>query len=73
MSAITIARQPSLGHRPLMIMQDRELLEAKATELGIKNLTVNYATFRRRRRDDDALLSESIQFAAGGVPPLLIL
>jgi NitT/TauT family transport system substrate-binding protein len=70
---ITIARQPSLGHLPLMIMEDRGLLQERAAELGIADLKVNFATLAGGAAMNDALLSNSIQFAAGGVPPLLIL
>lgn len=73
MAEITIARQPSLGHLPLMIMEDRGLLEARAAELGVEGLKVNYATLAGGAAMNDALLSGSIQFAAGGVPPLLVL
>lgn len=73
MAEITIARQPSLGHLPLMIMEDRGLLQARAVELGVESLKVNYATLAGGAAMSDALLSNSIQFAAGGVPPLLVL
>ena len=73
MAEITIARQPSLGHLPLMIMEDRGLLQERAAELGIADLKVNFATLAGGAAMNDALLSNSIQFAAGGVPPLLIL
>lgn len=73
MTEITIARQPSLGHLPLMIMEDRGLLQARAAELGVEGLKVNYATLAGGAAMNDALLSNSIQFAAGGVPPLLVL
>lgn len=70
---VTIARQPSLGHLPLMIMQERKLLETKAAELGLPGFTANYVTFAGGAAMNDALLSGAIQFAAGGVPPLLLL
>lgn len=73
MAEIAIARQPSLGHLPLMIMEDRGLLQARAAELGIEDLKVNFATLAGGAAMNDALLSNSVQFAAGGVPPLLIL
>jgi len=44
MTEITIARQPSLGHLPLMIMQDRGILEKNAAARGIPNLKVHYKT-----------------------------
>ncbi|RTL53694.1 MAG: ABC transporter substrate-binding protein [Bradyrhizobiaceae bacterium] len=73
MSEISIARQPSLGHLPLMIMQDRGILEKNAAKRGIPNLKVNYLTLAGGAAMNDALLSNSIQFAAGGVPPLIVL
>ena len=73
MSEITIARQPSLGHLPLMIMEDQQLLQQRAAALGVEGLKVNFATLAGGAAMNDALLSNSIQFAAGGVPPLLVL
>src|SRR3569623_3181831 len=73
MSEISIARQPSLGHLPLMSMQDRGILENNAAARGIPNLKVNYKTLAGGAAMNDALLSNSIQFAAGGVPPLILL
>lgn len=73
MSEITIARQPSLGHLALMIMQDRKTLEKNAAARGIANLKVNYVTLAGGAAMNDALLSNSIQFAAGGVTPLVVL
>jgi len=72
-SEISIARQPSLGHLPLMIMQDRKLLEKNAAALGVPDLKVNYLTLAGGAAMNDALLSNTIQFAAGGVPPLVVL
>lgn len=72
-SSVTIARQPSLGHLPLMIMQDRGLLEKEAAERGIKDLKASYVTLAGGAAMNDALLSGAIQYAAGGVPPLVLL
>ena len=73
MSEITIARQPSLGHLALMIMQDRKILERNAAARGVPDLKVNYVTLAGGAAMNDALLSNSIQFAAGGVTPLVVL
>ncbi|SNS92120.1 NitT/TauT family transport system substrate-binding protein [[Luteovulum] sphaeroides subsp. megalophilum] len=73
MSEITIARQPSIGHLPLMIMQERRLIETMAEAEGLGEVKVNYATFAGGSNMNDALLSNTIQFAAGGVPPLILL
>ena len=39
---VRIARQPSLGHLPLMIMEERELLQKHAAARGITGLKVSY-------------------------------
>ncbi|HWW46671.1 MAG TPA: ABC transporter substrate-binding protein [Xanthobacteraceae bacterium] len=73
LSEVGIARQPSLGHIPLMIMEDRGLLQKQAAARGIANLKVNYTTLAGGAAMNDALLSNVIHFAAGGVPPLVLL
>ena len=73
MSEVKIARQPSLGHLPLMIMEDRRLLEKNAAARGVEGLKVSYATLAGGAAMNDALLSNAIQLAAGGVPPLVLL
>ncbi len=70
---VRIARQPSLGHLPLMIMEERKLLEKNAAARGVPDLKVTYATLAGGAAMNDALLSGAIQFAAGGVPPLVLL
>lgn len=70
---VSIARQPSLGHLPLMVMEERGLLQKAAAERGIPDLKVKYLTFAGGAVMNDALLSGTIQFAAGGVPPLVVL
>ena len=56
-----------------MIMQDRGLLQKNAAARGVPDLKVNYLTFAGGAVMNDALLSGTIQFAAGGVPPLVVL
>lgn len=70
---VRIARQPSLGHLPLMIMEERRLLETHAAARGLPGLKAVFVTLAGGAAMNDALLSGSIQFAAGGVPPLVLL
>ncbi|MCE4226925.1 ABC transporter substrate-binding protein [Methylobacterium sp. C25] len=70
---VRIARQPSLGHLPLMIMEERELLQKQADARGLGRLNVGYVTLAGGAAMNDALLSNAIQFAAGGVPPMILL
>ncbi|GJE58029.1 ABC transporter substrate-binding protein [Methylobacterium trifolii] len=72
-SEVRIARQPSLGHLPLMIMEERRLLEKQAAARGLSDLKASFVTLAGGAAMNDALLSGSIQFAAGGVPPLVLL
>ncbi|KQO64159.1 ABC transporter substrate-binding protein [Methylobacterium sp. Leaf88] len=71
--AVTIARQPSLGHLPLMLMEEQGLLQTHAAARGLSGLGVRYVTLAGGAAMNDALLSGSIQFVAGGVPPLVLL
>ncbi len=71
--AVRIARQPSLGHLPLMLMEEQGLLQKAAAARGVSNLQTQYVTLAGGAAMNDALLSGQIQFAAGGVPPLVLL
>ncbi len=71
--AVAIARQPSLGHLPLMLMEEQGLLQKAAMARGVAGLQARYLTLAGGAAMNDALLSGQIQFAAGGVPPLVLL
>ncbi|MEE7476563.1 ABC transporter substrate-binding protein [Methylobacterium hispanicum] len=71
--AVAIARQPSLGHLPLMLMEEQGLLQKAAAARGVAGLEARYLTLAGGAAMNDALLSGQIQFAAGGVPPLVLL
>ncbi|GJE44576.1 ABC transporter substrate-binding protein [Methylobacterium soli] len=70
---VRIARQPSLGHLPLMLMEEQDLLQKAAAARGVAGLQARYLTLAGGAAMNDALLSGQIQFAAGGVPPLVLL
>ena len=71
--AVAIARQPSLGHLPLMLMEEQGLLQKAAAARGVAGLQARYLTLAGGAAMNDALLSGQIQFAAGGVPPLVLI
>ncbi|MFC0399795.1 ABC transporter substrate-binding protein [Paraburkholderia rhizosphaerae] len=73
MSEIKIARQYGVSYLPLMIMQDQKLLEKHAAQLGVPNLKVSWVEFAGGNVMNDALLSNSLQIASGGVAPLVLL
>jgi NitT/TauT family transport system substrate-binding protein len=70
---IKIARQYGVSYLPLMIMQDQKLLEKHAAQLGVPNLKVSWVEFAGGNVMNDALLSDSLQIASGGVAPLVLL
>jgi NitT/TauT family transport system substrate-binding protein len=70
---IRIAEQYGLAFLPLMMMRDQHLLERRAKELGIANLEVKWAKFGAVSAINDALLAGELDFAAGGVPSLVLL
>jgi NitT/TauT family transport system substrate-binding protein len=72
LSEIKVAKQYGIGYLPLILMEDGKLIEkyAKANGVGV---TVTWSTFAGGNVMNDALLSNSLQFASGGVGPLVIL
>jgi NitT/TauT family transport system substrate-binding protein len=72
MSEIKVAQQYGISYLPLMIMEDQNLIEKQAKALGV-DVKVGWAKFAGGNVMNDALLSGSLQFASGGVAPLLTL
>ena len=69
---IKVAQQYGIGYLPLMIMEEQKLIEKYAKENGV-DVTVGWAKFAGGNVMNDALLSNSLQFASGGVGPFLTL
>ena len=72
MAEINVAQQYGISYLPLMIMEDQKLIEKHAKAAGI-DVKVGWAKFAGGNVMNDALLSNSLQFASGGVGPLLTL
>ncbi|HWE26192.1 MAG TPA: ABC transporter substrate-binding protein [Myxococcales bacterium] len=70
---IRIAEQYGLAFLPLMIMRDQRLLERRASQAGLSKLEVRWAKFGAVSAINDALLAGELDFAAGGVPSLVLL
>src|SRR5579863_8486129 len=73
LSEVKIARQYGVSYLPLMIMQDQKLFEKHAAQAGITGLKVSWVEFAGGNVMNDALLSNSLQIASGGVAPLVLL
>ncbi len=72
-SELKVAEQYGISYLPLMIMEDQKLIEKHAKESGIASLQVTWAKFAGGNVMNDALLSNSLHFASGGVAPLITL
>ena len=72
MSEIRVAKQYGISYLPLMLMEDGKVIEKYAKANGV-DVTVTWSTFAGGNVMNDALLSGSLQFASGGVGPLVIL
>src|SRR5438105_10983290 len=70
---IKIAEQYGISYLPLMIMEDQKLIEKNAKAAGLGDVKVGWTKFAGGNVMNDALLSGSLQFASGGVAPLVTL
>ena len=72
LTEIKVAKQYGISYLPLMLMEDGNLVEKHARAAGI-DVKVTWATFAGGNVMNDALLSNSLQIASGGVGPLVTL
>lgn len=70
---IRLARQYSMGYLQFNVMEHQQLIEKHARALGIPDVKVSWHTFNGPAAVNEALLSGSIDIAAGGTPGLLTL
>jgi NitT/TauT family transport system substrate-binding protein len=68
---ITIAQQFGIPFLPLMVMRHERLIEKQAQRLGIGALEVVWTTFGSGVDMNIGILSGTLDFASGGVVPLL--
>ena len=70
---ITVAQQYGVSFLPLMIMEARGLVEKRAAQSGVPNVTVVWAKVAGPSVMNDGLISNSIHFAAQGAPSMITL
>jgi len=70
---IRIAQQYGINYLPLMVMEDRRLIEAQAKRLGLGDVKVMWSKMSSGAAMNDALLSGSLDIASGGVGPIVTL
>jgi NitT/TauT family transport system substrate-binding protein len=70
---IRIARQFSMGYLQFNVMEHEKLLEKHAAALGLKDVKIDWSTFNGPDAMNNALISDSVDIVAGGVPGLVTL
>lgn len=70
---IKLAKQFSMGYLQLNVMERDKLIEKHAKIFGIPEVKISWLTFNGPAAVNEALLSETIDIASGGVPGLLLL
>ena len=70
---IRIAKQYGIGYLPLAIMEHDKLVEKHASAAGINDLKVTWSSFAGANVMNDALLSNSLDFAAVGTTSLPVM
>jgi len=72
MAEIAAAQQYGISYLPLMLMEEKRLIEKHAQAASV-DVKVSWAKFAGGNVMNDALLSGNLQFASGGVGPLVTL
>src|SRR3954467_2146627 len=67
---VRIAKQFGLGYLPLTLMEEQKLFEAQAKKQGL-DIKVEWLRLSAGAPMNDAILSGNLDFASGGVGPLL--
>jgi len=70
---VRIARQFSMGYLQFNVMEHEKLLEKHAAALGLKDVKIVWTIFNGPDAMNNALISDSVDIVAGGVPGLLTL
>jgi len=68
---VKLAEQYGLPYLPLEVVKKYRLIEKEAEKSGLNALTVTWAKFGSGAAMNDALLSGRLDFASGGVAPML--
>jgi NitT/TauT family transport system substrate-binding protein len=67
---IRIAKQFGISYLPLTVMEEKKLLEAQGRQLGL-DLKTEWVQFTGGPPMNEAIISGNLDFASGGVGPLL--
>jgi len=70
---VRLARQYGLSYLPLIVMEERKLIEKHAKAAGLGTIKVTWSTLGGGAPMNEALLSNSIDFVSAGVAPMITL
>ena len=70
-SEIRIAHQFGVAYLPLMVMRHEKLIEKQAEKVGLAPLKVMWMTFGSGADMNVGLISRTLDFASGGIAPVL--
>ena len=70
-SEVRVAQQFGVSYLPLMVMRRGKLIEKHAERMGVTPLKVTWRTFGSGADMNVALISQTLDFASGGVAPVL--
>lgn len=71
-SEVRLAQQFGIGYLPLTVMREHKLLEKHAEKAGLK-VTTAWNRFSSGAAMNEALISGNLEFASGGVGPLVVI
>ncbi|HZP88412.1 MAG TPA: ABC transporter substrate-binding protein [Burkholderiales bacterium] len=70
---IKVGRAISVAYLPIMVMEERKLLEKHARAAGLGDIKVDYVLMTGGTQLNDALLAGTLQIATGGMTPFILL
>jgi NitT/TauT family transport system substrate-binding protein len=70
-SEVRLAQQFGIGYLPLHVLEAQKLIQKHAAKAGIKDIKVSWTKFGAGNAMNEAILSGNLDFASGGVGPLL--
>lgn len=70
---LRVARQPGLSYLPLLVAESERLVEKRAAAAGLPKLEVEWREINGGPALNDALLSDSLDIAAGGISSFAVL
>jgi NitT/TauT family transport system substrate-binding protein len=70
---VRLARQYGLSYLPLVVIEEKKLIEKHVKAAGLGNIKVTWSTLGSGAAMNDALLAGSLDFASGGIAPMITL